>query len=263
MKGGEEILNLPPRVRSRAWCLTLNNYTQDEKLKMAQYFEKKDQWIIGVEGKDATPHLQAYFKSKNPIDFGKVKKLFPRAHIEKALGGAKQNWVYCSKENDFTSNMDFRSFKDKVKNQLLESEYKDVEWRPWQTEILELKNDDRTINWYWEATGNKGKSYLSKYIALTRKVIICDGKKADIFNQVNMMMDKEQLPEVIICDIPRTSIDYINYGALEQLKNGMLYSGKYEGGVCLFPPPLVICLANTAPDLTAMSEDRWNVIEII
>ena len=70
------------------------------------------------------------------------------------------------------------------------------------------------------------------------------------------------MPEVVLCDIPRTALGYINYGAIEQLKNGILYSGKYEGGVCIFPPPLVICVANEKPDLTALSVDRWNVVEI-
>lgn len=93
-------------------------------------------------------------------------------------------------------------------------------------------------------------------------MILCDGKKNDIFNQVNMLIQAEKIPDIIICDIPRTSLGFVNYGVLEKLKDGMLYSGKYEGGLCIFPPPLIICFANELPEIGSLSVDRWNVIEI-
>lgn len=252
-----------PRIRSRKWCFTLNNYTQSEYKMLTQNF-KDFKYIFGKEVGDdkKTPHIQGYVESKNQRSFNSIKTMLPRAHIEKAKGSAKQNWLYCSKDGDFESNMDFRSFADKMKQKVLDLRYQDVVWKPWQQQVLDLKNDDRTINWFWDETGDIGKSYISQYLVIKRNAVICSGKKADIFNQVNMMFQAEIQPELIVCDIPRKSMDYFNYDALEQLKNGMIYSGKYEGGVCIFPPPLVIVFANEEPDRSTMSQDRWNVIKI-
>lgn len=252
----------PARKRYRAYCFTLNNYNENDIKHIIDKFGTKAQYILAKEkGENGTPHIQGYVKFKNPKDFNAIKKIMPRAHIEQAKGTIKDNWTYCSKEGNYETNIDLRSFKDKLKDMCL-VRYNDIKWKDWQQEVLDLKNDERTIHWYYEETGNVGKTFLCKYMALTRNIILCEGKKNDIFNQVNMMIEKELMPEIVICDIPRTSYEYINYGAIEQLKNGLLYSGKYEGGLCVFPPPLVICFANKRPDVFALSEDRWNIVEI-
>lgn len=245
-------------LMSRKWCFTINNYSVDIIPQLHRDFSTA-KYVIGKEvGESGTPHLQGFVEFKNAKSQKRMMKYMPRAHLTKAKGNAKQNYDYCSKDGDFTTNMDFRTFKDKMRDKCL-TRYDGVVWKPWQQEILDIKNDDRTIHWFYEEKGNVGKSFLIKYIALTRNVIICEGKKNDIYNQVNTMMEAEKEPSVIICDIPRTSIDYVNYGVLEKLKDGMIYSGKYEGGQCIFPPPLIICLANKPPDTSTMSMDRWNI----
>lgn len=248
--------------KCRKWCFTVNNWLPEDSKRIIDSFGTVAQWILGEEvGESGTPHLQGFLCFKNAVSFKTIKKAIPKGHIEPARGSVRQNYDYCSKDGKFTTNIDFRTFKEKLKDECLK-EYKDVVWKDWQQQVLDLKNDARSINWFWEGEGNVGKSFVCKYLALTRDVVICEGKKADIFNQVNTLLEKEKMPKVVICDIPRSAIDYINYGALEQLKGGLLYSGKYEGGVCVFPPPLVICFANTPPDLTSMSADRWNVVEV-
>ncbi len=61
----------------------------------------------------------------------------------------------------------------------------------------------------------------------------------------------------MILDLPRHNVDYVNYGLLEQLKNGCMFSGKYEGGQFVFPIPHVVVFANQAPDMSKFSLDRW------
>ena len=51
----------------------------------------------------------------------------------------------------------------------------------------------------------------------------------------------------------------MSYSAIESLKDGLLFSGKYEGGVKLFPPPHVVIFANFLPDMTKLSIDRWDI----
>lgn len=258
---------IPRGAKHRSYCITVNNWTAndleilDRNTKTAKYF------IIGKEvGESGTPHLQAYLNFKSPRSWAALKKAMPSAHIEVAKGTPKQNYEYCSKEGDFRTNMNqFEDFKKKMKRLCLD-EYKDVEWKPWQQQVIDIITGvpcKRTIHWFWEPTGNVGKSFLCKYLAIKFGVIICEGKKTDIFNQVLMALEAKKEIKIVLLDVPRTSADYINYGAIEGLKNGMLYSGKYEGGQCIFPSPHVIAFANTEPNKAAMSGDRWNVVEII
>lgn len=253
------------RNRSRKWIGTLNNYDSKEMSQMSQDFIKFcEAYIIGEEvGESGTPHLQIYVEFKNQVDFSRLKKDYPRVHWEKARGTREQNRTYCSKDGVFTEK-NMIGFKQSVIMRALAS-YDNVVWRPWQINIIRLleeKPNDRTIIWAWEPTGNVGKSFLAKWLVIKHKAIIADGKKDNVFNQVFASLENEIEPYLIILDIPRHNIDYVNYGVLESLKNGMIYSGKYEGGVCIFPNPHVLVFANTPPDRGRMSDDRWLVLDI-
>ncbi len=252
--------------KSRKWCFTLNNYTKTETaLINTTFLSKKWKYIFGKEiGEKKTPHLQGYFEAKNAVSFATVKKIMPRANIRKARGDLKANFKYCSKDGDYTTNIDLTTHREKLK-QICLKKYKNVQWKPWQQQILNIlkeEPDPRKIHWFYEPTGNTGKSFLCKYIALKYECIICEGKKNDIFNQVNIAIEAEKTPKIILLDIPRTSQEYVNYAALEQLKNGLMYSGKYEGGQCIFPEPHVIAFNNVKPNKEALSEDRWEILKI-
>jgi len=86
--------------KSRDYCYTLNNWTEDEydKIKSieAQYH------VIGKEiGEQGTKHLQGYIYFTNPRSFNAVKKLLLRSHLERTAGTPEQAAAYCKKENDF------------------------------------------------------------------------------------------------------------------------------------------------------------------
>lgn len=266
------------RQRSRQYCFTINNYTDEDIIQwnnLEKTYGTKILWIYGLEiGEDKkTPHIQGYICFENPRDFKSLKKDFPKAHIEKAKGNKKQNFDYCKKDNNYKTNMAhlFINTHELSIQKVLELEYKNVKWHPYQEDILNKLNgpvDKRKIFWYWEEKGNVGKSYLVKYICIKYNVIIGEGKMTDIFNQINtMMIDKGQkkgkIPSIIIIDVPRTSHQYINYAMIEKVKNGCIYSGKYEGGICIFPIPHIVVFANEKPDIHALSSDRLDISEII
>lgn len=249
--------------KARKYCYTLNNYTETEVDAIQKWCEMNCiYFVIGKEngGTNGTPHLQGFLEFKNPRSFNTIKKLMPRAHIEAAKGTRKQNIKYCSKEKVYAKTL---TFKERIQKQCLD-EFKTIEWKNWQQSILDLCKttpNNRTINWYWESKGNTGKSFLAKYICLIHECVIAEGKKNDVFNQVNTMLENEILPTIVILDIPRFN-NFTNYGVLEQLKNGLMYSGKYEGGQCVFPSPHLIIFANDKPDESMMSKDRWNIVHI-
>lgn len=271
-------------TRSRRWIFTINNYSEEEYIELKEKLHSNpvEKYIIGKEvGKQGTPHLQGYVYFKDTKTFQTVKAFIgDRAHLEMAKGKPADNFKYCSKDGDFVAHGfdEEKGFKEKAQEILcarrhaLLARYDTVVWRGWQARVLETLSrqpDSRTIHWVFDPDGNSGKSFLTKYIYLTRPVIIADGKKDNIFNQVLGMLngdEKKQIlpqePEVILLDIPRSSEGYINYGVLEQLKNGLIYSGKYEGGCAAFGDVHVIVFANFMPDMEAFSQDRWDIIRI-
>ena len=84
------------------------------------------------------------------------------------------------------------------------------------------------------------------------------GKANDIAFQ---LIKNKWDPDVCIFNFPRTSEGAV-YNAIEQLKDGLVFSSKYEGGVKMFNPPHVIIFANWLPDVKTLSEDRWNIVNI-
>lgn len=253
--------------QGRKWCFTLNNYTEDELNAYIQLLDSRSQYVIGKEvGEEGTPHLQGYFECKSPKKFSMVKRwLGDRAHIEKAKGSQEQNYKYCTKDGEFVTNIDNRSPQEVEDAAILEEEYGDVVWKDWQTQIIGLLSSvpsRRLIHWFYDRKGNTGKSFLCKYLMIKFDVIIVDGKKADVFNQVKTMVEGGKFPRIILVDIPRHNVEYVNYGVLEALKNGAIYSGKYEGGQIRFRCPHIVCFANEKPEADKLSADRW-VIEKI
>lgn len=86
----------------RKWCLTINNYTDEDLANINRASEQFKYCIFGKEkGKNGTPHLQMYINFKKPVRMSSIKKIFSRAHIERARGTDHDNQRYCSKDGDF------------------------------------------------------------------------------------------------------------------------------------------------------------------
>lgn len=254
----------------------MNNWTSEDYARVVTFVTKKSvaAWIFGKEeGEEGTPHLQGYVRFKNHVRFTTIKNALPRAHIEKAKGSDEQNYVYCSKEGQFETNM-AKPPKRTTKAEMLQQVrqlYQDVEWKPWQSELLDIisgETSPRKIYWIYDKCGNVGKTYLTKFLCLEPSTVMCQGKATDIFHMAAKMTDENILPTLFICDIPRTLQDqngtykFVSWSALEAVKNGLIASGKYEGAQLNFPYPKVICFANEKPCYDKLSKDRWQVAEI-
>lgn len=137
-----------------------------------------------------------------------------------------------------------------------------MEWHDWQQDIIDICSQEeediceRTVHWYYDEVGGKGKTALSKYLLTNKSCVVLSGKTADILHNY----DNE---DIAIFDMPRQSEDFVNYAAIEKIKDGCYHSGKYNGKVvCRDFPIHVICFANFLPDMTKLSADRWHVVSI-
>lgn len=86
--------------RSRRWCFTLNNYTQDDILVISSW--ESTYTIFGREtGEGGTPHLQGFVILKETTRLSGVKRLSSRSHWEVARGTSLQAAEYCKKDGDY------------------------------------------------------------------------------------------------------------------------------------------------------------------
>lgn len=85
--------------RVKGYCLTINNYTDED---MAQIIAQDYKYcIVGFEGKGKTEHMQVYLYHHTLTAFSIVKELYPTAHIEAQKGTDIEALVYCMKEGDY------------------------------------------------------------------------------------------------------------------------------------------------------------------
>jgi len=230
----------------------INNYTPEEYKKLcASVPTIAKKWIIAKEvgEENGVPHLQCYISLKLKMRITKLRR-FPG--LERASMRACRNEEalieYCKKDGDYISG----GFPKPVK--IIANLYK------WQKEIEDIyleEPNDRKIYWFWEPTGNIGKSAFVKYMVVKYSCLFCDGgKKSDLINLAfNNDMDK---CKAIIWDLPRATQGHISYGAIESFKNGLICNTKYETGVKAFNSPHVFIFANYEPEfMDRLSEDRW------
>ena len=227
--------------------------------------------------------------------------LSTECHLE-ICRNVKHSIIYCKKEGDFTEygkipdnksgqRNDLEDFKLKVNsgvfdiNTLIEEHsevfaryyrfaltYIDLkkpirepehhELSAWQSTMYELLNyppNDRTIYFIVDVDGNNGKTWFAHHYCFTHPYcqVIPPGKKND------MVFALQENITVLFLDCPRSKQgDFIQYDFLEEVKNGYIFSPKYESRVKRLNKCHVVVLMNEKPDLTKLSEDRYHVIEI-
>lgn len=252
----------PPRtIPSKRWCFTFHDYKKDELETMETIFKDfKCVYIIGKEHtKDERPHLQGYVEA--PIKIRPVEKFkfSSKIHWEKAKGTKEDNYAYCSKEGDFTTNIKIpRPLIDPLNGKTLH------DWQQEVVGIISSEPDGRSIYWYHESKGNVGKSSLVKHICMNYNAIMVSGKGNDIKYGVASHIEKHKEVDIVLIDFPRSSEGFISYTSIEEILNGNFFCAKYESKQVLFNPPHVICFANFAPDINGLhvSKDRWKVKQV-
>jgi len=242
-----------PRYR---WFFTLKYDTDDPNVPMDPRSLHKllSEWCkefffqleIGEEQK--YKHYQGCFSLKEKTRLNGVKDILgiKSIHLEPV-----SNWQasksYCTKKEtriDGPWNIDSKFVK------VITNLY------PWQEEVknelLNTEPDDRSINWVFETEGGCGKTSFIKYMASVHNATpLISGKVGDIA----MCLPDE--PKICLFNLTRTTENCFNYSACEQIKDGMLFSNKYESKIKIFNAPHIWCFANYKPDISCMSLDRW------
>lgn len=235
-----------------------NNYDKDWMALLAPVFESRDiKWKVGKEvGENGTPHLQGYIESETKIRPIEAFKLPKQIHWEVARGNRRQNIKYVCKDGDYHGNLP----------DIYVPECKEP--FGWALKVPEILNEPicpRTIHWFWEPWGNVGKSDIVRWLVVRHNAMICAGKATDMkFQIANHFAKTGEVTRNVVFDIPRSMENYISYSGMEEIKNGVFSSPKFESCTYVGPRPRVFVFANFKPEPgIEMSKDRFKIFRIV
>lgn len=287
---------------AKHWAFTLNNYTPDDETRLLNLPQGCCYIIIGKEvGENGTPHLQGHISYEHRKRFNVVKEfLSDRAHIEVARN-CTASIQYCKKGGDYIekgdiprgggNRNDLAEFKQAVKSGMIS--LKDIRethsdvygrmtrfcleyiqdhtplpelethpLRDWQAELNQIlihAPDRRKIIFLVDRVGNTGKSWFCHYYSRLHDnaQVLLPGKKADMAYALRVDV------RVLFIDAPRSKqSEFLQYDFFEDVKNGYVFSTKYESRVKYLQKCHVVICMNEHPDLTKLSQDRYQIIEL-
>lgn len=234
------------------WCCTI----KEDAISLSQLsqtlHEYAKQFTFQLEeGDGGYRHWQICFSLKRKERFSTVKNLFPRsAHLEGC-----QDWyaarAYCRKDDTRVSGP-YSDEQPMVKTI--------VTLHAWQHGLLDdirEEPDDRKVIWYTDLAGGAGKSAFTKYMVVHHEALALNNAKSS--DVAFALASRKKSPRCVIFNFTRSSDGRLNYAVIEAIKDGLIFSGKYESRTLVFDAPHVICFANFDPDETQLSRDRWDI----
>lgn len=248
-----------PAIR---WAFTVNNWSENEYKDLLSYFSSNSsKFIIGKEiGEQGTPHLQGYVEFSKKLRLTQIKKIkgFERANLRKCDGTREDNFIYCSKDGDFITNLPYKK-PVKIINELL----------PFQKSLESIalsKPDEGKIIWVFDEKGQTGKTQFLRYMNIKYGVPFAyGGKCADI---INLAFNNKEYLETTECPTflynfgRETQNDKISYNSMEQLADGAIANTKFEAQCFVFNQPNIIILANCLPLMNKLTASRWIIKSI-
>lgn len=259
-------------IKSRAWCFTIWKHKcaeEEDGAHFARTLGVYKEFCFQLEKGDSAEgnhfHYQGWVRDENPIRFNKLKELLgDHVHLQKAKGSKKHNYAYCTKSEGRIEGPWVKGFPLPVRDPLQgKTLYK------WQQYVVDLVSDectdDRIVHWYWDSSGKKGKTALAKHLFLKwpGKVLYLGGKSADVKYAVAKHISDGNELRVAFFNLSRTQEQYVSYQSFEELKDGIIFSSKYESGNVVFNSPHIVVFANFAPNLERLSMDRWKVVNLL
>lgn len=295
---GHSTGELGPMSRARHWCFTLNNY-DDEAIERIAGLEGHVTYLVyGKEvGASGTPHLQGFVTFPDRVRRATAIDKIGQAHFTVARFN-DQAIAYCKKDGDFVEfgtppkgpgrRNDLEDFKTAVcEGQLdvvvLRADHSEVfakyprfcidfvednrpkrnivahPLRDWQQTLyhdLLLPPDDRRVTFIVDVVGNSGKSWFCHYYSSIHEntQVILPGRKADMTYVLSSSI------RVLFIDAPRSKQgEFIQYDFLEDVKNGYIFSTKYESRIKTLEKVHVVVMMNEMPDQGKLSADRYDV----
>lgn len=242
------------------WFVTLNlkKFQSSNKESLHNWIVKHTKTAVWQleKGDSGNLHIQLTMSLKMKNRMTWLKRHFSKiAHLEKCEK-VDASFKYCEKEESRIGGPWYHP--EPINSQAIEDELADVELYDWQKEILcviKEKPHHRRIYWVYDKIGNKGKTSLVRHILLNYDAVLLDGNKRDMAYAWNGQ-------PIILFNFSRSKENKISYDAIESLKDGVIFSSKYESKPKIYNRPHIVCFANWTPDMNKMSMDRWKIMAL-
>lgn len=132
----------------------------------------------------------------------------------------------------------------------------------WESILNEIVNKPpcaRGIHWFVDTIGETGKTVNAKSLYFNHNAFYCTGgKSTDIAHAY-------QYQPIVVFNLVASQCKETQtylYKVLEEFKDGIFSSGKYQSTVKTFPIPHVIVMSNEYPDETRMKKSRIIIHDI-
>jgi len=133
-----------------------------------------------------------------------------------------------------------------------------LEWQSALEQQLLTPPDDRQVHFLVDPAGGAGKSWFASYWLGKHgdeTQLLSSGKRDDLAHAV------DESKRFFFFDVPRGGMEYFQYAILEQLKNRVVFSPKYESTTkLLVHRPHVVVFSNEPPDETKLTPDRFDIV---
>lgn len=221
-------------------------------------------------------HAEWELQFTNGPNYGKNAIIYEKHYLQNNRQGARTDWEeiynFINDNPDFNEVMKaYPEYAIKYPNGIqkcidaviqqknikaVKRQFDDMVLRPWQQKLfdqLQHTPDPRKIIWYVDPKGNNGKSTMCDYLKVKLNALgVQNNKTSDVAHAY-----KGQ--NVVTFDFTRTMDGQINYSVIESVKNGRIFSPKYDSVDKMYAKPWVICFSNFEPLRSAFSEDRWDI----
>ena len=167
-----------------------------------------------------------------------------------------------------TRNEGLKLAKELDQNQRMKNMRKKAEstkWREWQKWFIDKATNQhinsREVMVVYDPNGNTGKSYLRKMFGILHPNQTCklqNGHSKNMFHSAGKIDDLRY----VLMDLSRPDSNWVNYGAIEQIKNGDFDTCKYNNINVCFDPPFLAIFTNFKLDRSSLSLDRWSLLKI-
>lgn len=289
--------------RARRWCFTLNNFTPQDEQRLQALQPKYLVYgrETGQSGTPHLQGF-VIFEAPLRLAAAKTQ-IGDTAHLETARGTSDQASTYCKKDGDYYEHgslgaqgkrTDWDEFFEWIKDQQHRPSQKEIIttfpklWarysqrmleisdafvappqlvdgspRGWQVHLEELLNvdpDPRHVIFNVDETGNTGKSWFCAHMLQSKPdevQVLKMGKEADMCYAI------DENKSIFLIDVPRSRMEYFQYSVVEQLKDRMVFSTKYNSRLKILRKKThVVVMCNEHPDMEKLSADRYNIVEI-
>lgn len=135
------------------------------------------------------------------------------------------------------------------------------QWQQMLNDLLAEAPDDRKIIFVVDQDGGHGKTWFAKYYCKMHD----DAQFMEPAKKQDMAYALKENLRVLFLNVTRTSDiknqEYL-YSFVESVKDGMVFSSKYESRVKYFDKVHVVVMMNTEPNRDLLSRDRYHVVEL-